>query len=116
MGDSLTTQNQLKTSLDDSRYSSENFCSNEATSDLAIFMACFKEGSLAFSNRSATNGEFRSGILKNAFQSGNYGNLRELRLHGYLTEQDMLLRYAASLYKHDLTELLAASNYSLSDP
>lgn len=97
MSDNEKIRQQLEKDLDNPKYGHKNFCAIEEVADSAKFIARFKEGSLEFSNRDNLHGEFRGALLKNALQSGNYHNLRELCLQGNnRTEQNTMLKYAAA--------------------
>lgn len=95
MSDDEIIREQLGKNLDNPKYGHENFCTIEEVADSAKFIAHFKEGSLEFSNRDNLHGEFRGAVLKNALQSGNYRNLRELCVQGNNRRgQNTMLLYA----------------------
>ena len=73
--------------LDDPAFSSENFLGVTPGDDNSTFKANFRSGdgaavSIVFSNRQATNNEFRSDRLIHELKSGPYGNLREVLSRG----------------------------------
>jgi hypothetical protein len=107
MVDNEAKRDQLRSLLDDSFYSKENFREIRTVgSDSRIFEAVFSNGTeektLEFSNRVGTIGEFRGEVLKGALQERSYKNLREFVSFGHLTEIDSLLRYTVTPCKSEL--------------
>lgn len=111
MSDDEIIRQQLGENLDNPRYGHENFCAIEEVADSAKFIARFKEESIEFSNRDNLHGEFRGALLKNALQSGNYRNLRELCLQGNnRTGQNTMLLYAVPPHLDIFIQLLTKGN------
>ncbi|MEJ8673887.1 hypothetical protein [Chromobacterium amazonense] len=114
MSDDPDTQQMLRSSLDDSRYGRENLLAVTEHADPSKFIARFKTGDLVLSNRISSNMEFRGDRLKSELWHGDYQNLRDLCAKGHLTEQDSMLRYAATPQKEALRQLM--DDYDLDAP
>jgi hypothetical protein len=119
MSDDRGVQENLKNSLDDPRFSRENFLGIEPARkedgelDSSRFVALFRgEGKddpplkLVFSDRLSTNNELRGGRLKDLLDKGVYGSLRDIVGHGHLTRSDVMLQYAGNPPLLELTSNL----------
>lgn len=110
MSDDPSIREKLTNELTSSHYSKENFSHCIVNKD-NTFTAHFKGGeTLVFSNRTATNNEFRAGNLMTALKENDYDNLQALIEPGYLTEEDALLRSTVSMIKGDLFMALGIEN------
>ncbi|MBI9091429.1 MAG: hypothetical protein JEZ12_19635 [Desulfobacterium sp.] len=116
MVDAAPDREVLKGKLNNPDFSSEKFTGIEDhPSDPSKFITKFGENKLEFSNRSSSNGEFRSDNLKQKLGESKYENLAEMIGQSHMTKDDSLLCYATNLAVNMLHGDINSENMSPKD-
>lgn len=105
VSDGKQQQQYLLTQLDNLAFSSKNFTEIKASSSSNLFIACFKEHSLEFSNRMGFC-ELRGEKLKSLLISFQFSSLRELFMKTYLTASDAYVICSLGCVKNALVSLI----------
>ncbi len=112
MVDGVEGRNALKAQLSNTRYSSSNFTSFAAhPSNPSMFIACFGEHQLAFSNRQSSF-ETRGEILRDLLSTREYSCLQKLLASIYLTKDDHYLLAATNIIRVKLAEVAGTLDLS----